>query len=117
MYNAVNSEPWHIDKPGIFRNLTYLKPEKYAKPSQGLIWSILQKKLKAIIVFPNCSILDLGQGSEYAHLSSTHLLAEWPRGMCCSIVLDGFWVRIRRITIQKVLQNTEKHVIPLISLG
>ena len=37
MYNAVNSEPWHIDKPGIFRNLTYIKPEKYAKPSQGLI--------------------------------------------------------------------------------
>ena len=26
--NPGNSEPWHIDNPGIFRILTYLKPDK-----------------------------------------------------------------------------------------
>ena len=32
--NPGNSEPWHIDNPGLFRTLTYLKPHTYVEPSQ-----------------------------------------------------------------------------------
>ena len=70
MCNPGNSEPWHIENHGLFRTLTYLKPNTYSEPFQRFK-SVLQKYLKAIIIFPNCSILDLWQDYEYAHLSIT----------------------------------------------
>ena len=39
--NPENSEPWHIDNPGILRTLKYLKPNKYSDPIKDLIWNIL----------------------------------------------------------------------------
>ena len=34
MCNPGNSEPWHIGNPGMFRTLTYLKPNAYLENSQ-----------------------------------------------------------------------------------
>ena len=69
---------------GIFRILTYLKPDRYSEPVKDLRWSILQKYLKTTIVFPKNSILDLWQGSEYACLSiSTNWPVEWPCALYC----------------------------------
>ena len=40
------------------------------------------KIVEAVTIFSNLSILDLWQGSEYAHLSiSTHSLVEWYRAV------------------------------------
>ena len=39
--NPENSEPWHIDKPGMLRTLKYFKPNKYSDPVKDLLWNIL----------------------------------------------------------------------------
>ena len=58
----------------MFRALTYLKPNTDSEPSQRFKMEFFAKKvLKAIVIFPKRSILDLCPGSEYAYLSvSTH---------------------------------------------
>ena len=66
MCNPRNSESWHTDSYVILRNLTYLKPNTYLEPSKRF-------KIKVAIIFTKPSILDLWQGSEYAHLSISSL--------------------------------------------
>ena len=71
--NLGNSEPWHIDNPGIFRNLIYLSPDTYSEPAKRLKMGCLAKIVKRYNYFSKFSILDLRKCSENAHLSiSTH---------------------------------------------
>ena len=77
MCNPGNSEPWHIDNPGIMRTLTYLKPGIYSEPSQRFRVKCFAKTVKSYNYFLKALILDFWQGTEYAHLSiSTHDLVE-----------------------------------------
>ena len=49
----------------MFRALTYLKPNTDSEPSQRFKMEFFAKKvLKAIVIFPKRSILDLCPGSE-----------------------------------------------------
>ena len=68
----------------VSRSNTYSEPSQRFNVFRTLskIWIFLQKLLKAIIIFPKRSVLDLWLGSENAYLSiSTDWPLEWPRAM------------------------------------
>ena len=54
-----NLEPLSIHNLGMFRNLTYSKPGRYSEPSQRFRMECFAKRVKAKIIFPKLSILDL----------------------------------------------------------
>ena len=51
MCNPRNSEPWHIDNSGIFRTLTYLKPDICSEPSQRFEMECFSKITKSYNYF------------------------------------------------------------------
>ena len=47
MCRPVNSETWHIDNPGIFITLTYLKPDTYSQSFQRFKFECFPKIVKS----------------------------------------------------------------------
>ena len=45
------SEPWYIQNPRMFRTLVYSEPWSIQNPTKHLRWSVLRKWLTAIINF------------------------------------------------------------------
>ena len=51
MCNPGNSKPWHIDNPGIFKTMVYLKPDTYSESSQRFKMDCFAKIVKGYNYF------------------------------------------------------------------